>query len=65
MVAPRSLQRRITMLKTFQIFLKCEKGTTALEYAFIGALISVVVVGSAGAIGTTIGNTFNDVEANL
>jgi pilus assembly protein Flp/PilA len=53
------------MPKTLLRFVRDESGTTALEYAFIAALISVVLVGAAGNIGNTLNNTFGDVESSL
>lgn len=35
-----------------QRFLRCEKGTTSIEYAFIAMLVCVAVVAGATMIGT-------------
>jgi pilus assembly protein Flp/PilA len=40
-------------------------GATAIEYAFLAALIAVGIVGSAAAIGTQLGATFTDVAAGF
>ena len=37
-------------------FLRCEAGTTALEYALIGTAISIMIIGGARAIGTSLSN---------
>ena len=37
-------------------FLKCDRGTTALEYALIGTAVSIVIIGGARAIGTSLSN---------
>lgn len=52
-------------MKIFRKFLKNEEGATAIEYGLIAALISVAMVGAAGTLGTQIGTTFGDVEADM
>ncbi|WP_136658431.1 Flp family type IVb pilin [Nitratireductor sp. XY-223] len=42
-------------------FLDCESGVTAIEYAFIAALISLSIIFGATAIGNGVGNSFNNV----
>lgn len=39
-------------------FLKNESGATAIEYALIASLISVVIIGSAAYLGGQVTNTF-------
>lgn len=53
------------MLKVFQRFLKDEDGATAIEYGLIAALISVVIIGAATAVGTALTTTFNSVATAL
>ena len=43
-------------------FLKNEDGATAIEYGLIAALIAVAIIGGARALGTNIGDTFNNVS---
>lgn len=38
-------------------------GATAIEYAMIASLISIVIVGGAAAIGTKLSSGFNDLVA--
>jgi Flp pilus assembly pilin Flp len=38
-------------------------GATAIEYALIASLLSIVIAGGAAAIGTTLSNGFNDLLA--
>lgn len=45
-------------------FLRDERATTAIEYAFIAALISVTIVAGARAIGTSIQGKFYGPIAN-
>jgi pilus assembly protein Flp/PilA len=42
-----------------------ECGTTAIEYALIGALISIVMITAATTIGSTLTSTFNSVSSAL
>lgn len=45
----------------FAKFIKDESGATAIEYGLIAALIALAVIGGASALGTQVGDTFNDV----
>jgi pilus assembly protein Flp/PilA len=49
----------------FLAHLSDDQGATAIEYALIAALISIVIVGAATAIGTSLNTTFNSVAAAL
>jgi pilus assembly protein Flp/PilA len=40
-------------------------GATAIEYAMIAGLISIVIVGGVTAIGTRLSSNFNDVLAGF
>lgn len=42
-------------------FLRGSKGTTAIEYAMIAALISVVIISGATLVGTAVGAKFQSV----
>jgi pilus assembly protein Flp/PilA len=42
-----------------------ESGVTAIEYGLIAALISVVIIGSAGLIGTNLAAVFTNISAQL
>ncbi|BAT60592.1 Flp/Fap pilin component [Variibacter gotjawalensis] len=46
-------------------FLKDESGATAIEYGLIAALISVVIIGVLGIIGTRLNVKFGSVAASL
>ena len=41
-------------------FIKCESGATAIEYALIGALVSVAIVGGAGSLGNSVNSSFQN-----
>ena len=49
------------MSKFVTRFMKDESGATAIEYGLIAALIAVVIIGGATALGTKVGATFNQV----
>jgi pilus assembly protein Flp/PilA len=46
-------------------FVRDESGATAIEYGLIAALIAVVIIGAAQALGVQLSNTFNAVTAGL
>jgi len=46
-------------------FLKDESGATAIEYGLIAAGISVVIIATINAIGTTLNEKFDSVSAQL
>ncbi|BAT57815.1 Flp/Fap pilin component [Variibacter gotjawalensis] len=46
-------------------FAKDESGATAIEYGLIAALISVVIIGVLGIIGTSLNVKFGSVAASL
>lgn len=46
-------------------FLKDESGATAIEYGLIAALISVVIIAAATAMGDALFDTFNTITTQL
>jgi pilus assembly protein Flp/PilA len=46
-------------------FLKDESGATAIEYGLIAAGISIVIIASVNAVGTTLNTTFDGVSTQL
>jgi pilus assembly protein Flp/PilA len=46
-------------------FLKDESGVTAIEYGLIAALISVVIIGAAGLVGTQLAGVFTRISIQL
>lgn len=46
-------------------FLKDESGATAIEYGLIAALISVVIVGAVGLVGSSLDETFTTIQTEL
>ncbi len=52
-------------MSTIRQFLSDERAATAIEYAIIGGLISIMIVVGARSIGTTLSAKFNAVSTNL
>jgi pilus assembly protein Flp/PilA len=52
------------MSKVFA-FLKDESGATAIEYGLIAAGISVVIIATVNAIGTSLNTSFTSVSTQL
>ncbi len=52
-------------ISTLRRFLSDERAATAIEYAIIGGMISIMIVVGARSIGTTLSTKFNAVSANL
>jgi pilus assembly protein Flp/PilA len=53
------------MRNLFVRFIRNEEGATAIEYALIASLVSVVMVSVLLTLGPEIKATFQDVETNL
>lgn len=51
--------------KTANRFRQDESGATAIEYALVGGLISIVIIAAVTSIGNTLSNTFSEVESGL
>jgi pilus assembly protein Flp/PilA len=50
---------------SIQRFLQSEHGVTAIEYALLAGLISVVIVLTVTAVGSKVGDLFNYVKDQL
>ncbi len=46
-------------------FIKDESGATAIEYGLMAALIAVVIIVSAKALGTKVSAVFDKVQGNM
>gem|GEM_PF-603222 len=53
------------ILYLFLIFIKCRKATTIVEYSLLVAVIAMVAVVGALALGVEIGDTFCDMATDL
>ena len=45
--------------------LKSRAGTTAIEYALIGSLLSIAILGGAAAVGTDVSALYGDVQTQV
>jgi len=48
-----------------QRFLKNESGATAVEYGLIAALIGVVIIAGAGALGSALNTKFTNIGSTV
>ena len=64
---PATKDRRGTnkMLERIRRIQKCDQGATAVEYGLIASLIAVAAITAMSGLGTKLGTTFNNVNANL
>ena len=53
------------MTKFFSRFIRNESGATAVEYGLIAALIGVVIIAGAGALGTALNSKFSSIGASV
>ena len=53
------------MKALFNRFAKNESGATAIEYGLIAALIAVVIIAGAGAVGTNTGAALQNVADEI
>ncbi len=53
------------MSKFFSRFARNESGATAVEYGLIAALIGVVIIAGAGALGTALNTKFSAIGASV
>ena len=59
------LHQEQSMLTYVKNFIANESGATAIEYALMSSLIALVIIASLTAIGTQLGNEFNEVSSGL
>lgn len=52
-------------MKTLMNLFKSEDGATAIEYALIAALISIVAIAALGTAGTQVNSSFSRVASSL
>jgi len=53
------------MLVLFTRLIRDQSGATAIEYALIGSLVSVVIIGGASVIGTNLAAIFTTISTQL
>jgi pilus assembly protein Flp/PilA len=59
------LLQEIAMTKFFSRFARNESGATAVEYGLIAALIGVVIIAGAGALGTALNDKFSAIGTTV
>lgn len=52
-------------MKTLTNFIKSEDGTTAVEYALLAALISVVAIAAFDAVGLNLTKVFTKISTSM
>jgi pilus assembly protein Flp/PilA len=52
-------------MKFFRKMFRDTKGATAIEYGLIAALIAVAAVAAMTSLGSTVGQTFNNVQTKM
>jgi pilus assembly protein Flp/PilA len=65
LTADRSWNRSNPMFKSMKNFAHDESGVTAIEYALIAALMSVVLVGAWPTLSKAINTAFSNIAATL
>jgi pilus assembly protein Flp/PilA len=53
------------LMQQVKRFIRDEDGVTAIEYGLIAALIAVVIIGGATAVGTNLNNLFLTIAGKL
>ena len=53
------------MVKSIRVFLADQSGATAIEYALLGSLIAVAIIGALSTLGTKLSSTFSEVGISL
>ena len=53
------------MTKFFARFVRDESGATAVEYGLIAALIGVVIIAGAGALGSALNSKFSSIGSTV
>jgi pilus assembly protein Flp/PilA len=48
-----------------RIFLRDERGVTAIEYSLIAALVALVIIAAITSLGTSLKTTFNTVATSI
>jgi len=46
-------------------FIRCQDGTTAIEYAFIAGLVSIGIIAALGSMNSSITGLFTSISSSL
>jgi pilus assembly protein Flp/PilA len=52
-------------MRQLRTFLKCQSGATAVEYALLGGLLGIAIIGGATLVGQAVNNMFINVDAKV
>lgn len=52
-------------MKSVRMFLRDERGATAIEYALIASLIAIVIITAVALVGTQVSTVFTEIGAAL
>ena len=58
-------QQGVHLMSKVSAFLRNESGATAIEYGLIAAGISVVIIATVNAIGSSLNTKFNSISTQL
>jgi pilus assembly protein Flp/PilA len=58
-------KQEIVMSKLLSRFMRTESGATAVEYGLIAALIGVVIIAGAGALGSALNDKFTNIGSTV
>lgn len=53
------------LLDKFMAFVSDDSATTATEYAIIASLLSIIIIAAVSGIGSTVNQSFSDVNSQL
>jgi pilus assembly protein Flp/PilA len=64
-VAARAFVNQGVDMARLMRIIRCERAATAIEYALVGALISIAALAAMTQVGTKIGTMYNNVGNHL
>ena len=64
-VAARAMLTKEWGMRRLMQIIRCERAATAIEYALVGALISIAALAAMTQLGTKIGTMYNNVGNHL
>jgi len=53
------------MIRLLVRYGRCERGTTAIEYGMIAAVMLIILAGSAGSLRTTLQSTYSKLNTSI
>jgi pilus assembly protein Flp/PilA len=55
----------VPVIRSVRRWMREEAGITAIEYALLGSLIALAIVGAVSGLGTTISSLFTDLATSI